>query len=128
MSENTIFYVCKVCGKVIGLINDTGVPTICCGEEMGMLKANASDGAKEKHVPAYEVDELKEEIVVKIGEIEHPMEKEHYIAWVAQTADSTTTRIQLFPGQAPTAKMKYIKGSTIYAYCNKHGLWKKQID
>ena len=127
MTENTRFYLCKICGKVIGLIHDTGTPTICCGKEMELLKANTSDGAHEKHVPAYEIDESKGEIIVKVGEIEHPMEKDHYIMWIAQVTDNMTMRKQLFPGQQPMVTMQYIKGSTIYAYCDKHGLWKKEV-
>jgi len=128
MNENTKFYVCPVCGKVIGLIQDTGVPTICCGDSMIQLKANVEDASFEKHVPAYEVDELEGEIVVTVGTIEHPMEKDHYIMWVAQVTDRVTTRIQLFPEQSTMVRMKYIKGATLYAYCNKHGLWKAKVD
>ena len=128
MNENTKFYVCRICGKVIGLINDTGIPTICCGEKMEQLKTNTADASVEKHVPVYEIDKEEGEIIVKVGSIEHPMEKDHYIMWIAQVTDNVTTRIQLFPEQETTVRMKYIKGATIYAYCNKHGLWKKQVD
>ena len=128
MSENKRFYLCEICGKVIELIHNTDISTICCGKEMKLLKANTSDGAYEKHVPAYEIDDSKEEIIVQVGEIEHPMEKDHYIMWIAQVKDDITIRRQLFPGQKPMVKMQYIKGSTIYAYCDKHGLWKKEVE
>ena len=123
----TKFYVCEVCGKVIGLINDTKIPTMCCGEEMHILIANTSDGAGEKHIPVYEIKE-NTEIEITVGEIEHPMDEDHYIAWIALVSEGMTTRIQLIPQNSPIVKMKYIKGSTIYSYCNKHGLWKKQVD
>ena len=32
-------------------------------------------------------------------------------------------RIRLRPNEKPEVKLKNIKGATIYAYCNKHGLW-----
>ena len=128
MKENTRFYLCPVCGKVIGLIHDTGVPTMCCGQEMQLLEANTTDASLEKHVPVYEVDEQEGEIVVKVGSVEHPMEKDHYIMWIAQVSDNKTTRIQLYPEQAPTVRMKYIPGATLYAYCDKHGLWKNKVD
>jgi len=128
MNENTRFYVCQVCGKVIGLINDTGIETFCCGESMTMLKANTQDASTEKHVPVYQLDESEGEIIVTTGALEHPMEKEHYIMWVAQVTDNVTTRIQLFPEQSTMVRMKYIKGSTIYSYCNKHGLWKTTVE
>ena len=33
----------------------------------------------------------------------------------------------LKPNDEPKAIFDYEKDSTIYAYCNKHGLWKKEI-
>ena len=128
MKENTRFYLCSVCGKVIGLIHDTEIPTICCGQEMQLIEANTTDASTEKHVPVYKIDEQEGEIVVSVGSVEHPMEKDHYIMWVAQVTDNKTTRIQLYPEQAPEVRMPYIKGSTIYAYCNKHGLWKSKVE
>ena len=128
MKENTRFYECKICGKVMGLIHDSGTPTICCNQEMELLKANTSDGAQEKHVPVYEIDEQEGEIVVTVGSVEHPMEKEHYIMWIAQVTPKETTRVRLFPEQSAIVRMKYIKGASIYAYCNKHGLWGTQVD
>ena len=34
--ENRFFY-CKHCGNLVGLIHSSGVPMICCGEEMTCL-------------------------------------------------------------------------------------------
>ena len=92
---------------------------------MERLDANSVDAAVEKHVPVYERSE--DEIVVKVGQVEHPMEKEHYIMWVAMVSDNQTTRIRLYPEQETTVRFKYIPQSTLYAYCNKHGLWKTEV-
>lgn len=119
------FYICNICGKVIEIINDTKVPTICCGEAMSLLEANTSEGAIEKHIPVYEIKD--KEIIIKVGANEHPMEEDHYIMWVAQVKGDTVTRVELFPGQVPEVKMEYKEGATIYAYCNKHSLWKKEV-
>ena len=43
---------CMHCGNIIEMIDDHGVPVICCGEPMKAFKAGESDGAAEKHVPA----------------------------------------------------------------------------
>ena len=93
---------------------------------MERLDANSVDAAQEKHVPVYE--KVENEIVVNVGEISHPMEKEHYIMWVAQVSDNQTTRIRLYPEQNPEVRFKYIPDSTLYAYCNKHGLWKAEVE
>ena len=126
MEENVRFYFCPKCSNMIGLINGNMDHITCCGKNMELLKANSTDAAQEKHVPVCE--KAGDEVVVKIGEVEHPMEKEHYIMWVAQVSDNQTTRIRLLPGQKTEVKFKYIPNSTIYAYCNKHGLWKKDVE
>lgn len=126
MKENTKFYACPICGNVIGLIEGNAEHIMCCGKKVELLKENVVDAAAEKHVPY--IEKVEDEIYVKVGEVEHPMTKEHYISWIAQVSDNVTTRIRLFPEQAPEARFKYIPGSTIYAYCNKHGLWSKKID
>ena len=123
--KNTVFYKCEVCGNVIGLIDGDIEHMTCCGKKMKMLEANSVDAAQEKHVPVYE--RVEDEIAVKVGEIAHPMEKDHYIMWVAQVSCNQTTRIRLYPEQNAEVRFKYIPGATLYAYCNKHGLWKAEV-
>ncbi len=125
MKKNVRFYICPICGTQAGLIHSNGEALMCCGKEMEIMKENSTDASKEKHLPVYE--KIEDEIVVNVGEIEHPMEKEHYIMWIALVSDNQTSRITLYPEQATTVRFKYIPKSTLYAYCNKHGLWKTQI-
>ena len=126
MKENVRFYMCPICHNIVGLINGDISHINCCGREMEQLVANTMDAAVEKHVPVYE--KVDGEIVVRVGEVEHPMEKEHYIMWIAQVSDNRTTRVQLYPEQATETRFPYIPNSTLYAYCNKHGLWKTTIE
>ena len=126
MKENVRFYFCPICGNVIGLIDGDMDHVTCCGRKMELLEANTTDASQEKHIPVYE--RVEDEIVVKVGEIEHPMEKDHYIMWIAQVSDNKTTRIRLYPEQGTEVRFKYIPKSIVYAYCNKHGLWKINID
>lgn len=123
--KNTVFYKCQTCGNLIGLIAGNINNMACCGQKMERLDANSVDAAHEKHVPVYEKD--GDEIVVRVGQVEHPMEKEHYIMWIAMVSDNQTTRIRLYPEQETTVRFKYIPQSTLYAYCNKHGLWKAEV-
>ena len=97
----------------------------CCGRDMEPLNANTTDAATEKHVPVYEIDGM--EIVVRVGEVEHPMDEDHYISWIAQVSENRTTRIRLKPGDKPEVRLPYIPGSSLYAYCNKHYLWKNEV-
>ena len=126
MNENVRFYRCPICGNVIGLIDGDMAHVTCCGKSMELMVANTTDASVEKHVPAYEL--VEDEIVVRVGEVEHPMEKEHYIMWIAQVSDNRTTRVRLYPEQGTETRFPYIKGSVIYAYCNLHGLWSTVVE
>ena len=126
MKENVKFYVCPICGNVIGLIDGDIKHMRCCGQEMKEMKANEQEGATEKHIPVYE--KVEDEIAVRVGSVEHPMEKDHYIMWIAQVTENQTTRIRLYPEQSTLVRFKYIPGATLYAYCNKHGLWKAEVE
>jgi len=126
MKENVRFYKCPICGNIVGLIDGDMAHVRCCGMEMEAMIANTTDASVEKHVPVYE--KVEDEIVVRVGSAEHPMEKEHYIMWIAQVTDNRTTRVRLYPEQATETRFPYIKGATIYAYCNKHGLWKTTVE
>ena len=126
MKQNVKFYKCPICGNIVGLI-DGNIQTVrCCGREMEEMIANSVDASVEKHVPVYE--KVEDELVVRVGDVEHPMEKDHYIMWIAQVTENKTTRVRLYPEQATETRFPYIPGSTIYAYCNKHGLWKTVVE
>ena len=125
MKEKIRFYKCPICGNIIELIEGDNSHIVCCGKQMEELKANTVDAAVEKHIPVYE--KIEDEIVVRVGELEHPMEKDHYIMWIAQVSDNQTTRIRLYPEQSTEVRFKYIPESILYAYCNKHGLWKSEV-
>ena len=119
--RNTRFYMCETCGNVIGFIDGNPDSVTCCGKAMRLIIPNRVDALKEKHLPC--LIDNGDDLIVRIGEIEHPMEEEHYISWIAQVTENETTRIRLRPNEKPEVKFKNIKGATIYAYCNKHGLW-----
>ncbi len=126
MKENVKFFKCPICDNVIGLIDGDISRIKCCSKDMEQLQANTTEASVEKHVPVYE--KVEDELVVRVGAAEHPMEKEHYIMWIAQVTDNRTTRVKLYPEQNTETRFPYIQGATLYAYCNKHGLWKTTID
>ena len=119
------FFRCEHCGNIIEMVEDKGVPVVCCGQRMTELVAGTSDGAREKHVPVYEV---KDNIVhVKVGEVAHPMIPEHYIEWIVLQTKNGVQRKELSPGDKPEACFALCDGDeveAVYAYCNLHGLWK----
>lgn len=57
MKEEQKFYVCKICGNMVGLINNAGVPLVCCGQDMDELVPNTIDASLEKHIPVVTINE-----------------------------------------------------------------------
>ena len=121
-----MFYRCPKCGNIIYVVDGDASRIKCCGVEMVLLKANDTDGAMEKHVPYCEVKDNR--IHVTVGEVEHPMDEDHYIEWIAMVSDRKVVINYLKPGDSPKARFCYKEKATIYAYCNKHGLWKKEVE
>lgn len=118
------FFRCKRCGKIIALVKDVPVPTICCGEAMEELIPNTQDGAHEKHIPVINVE--NNIVTVKVGEIDHPMLPEHYIEWIMIQTNFGNQRKILKPGDAPIAKFALLEGEEVIRaleYCNIHGLY-----
>lgn len=121
------FYVCEHCGNMVGMINDAGVPMMCCGQKMTKLEAGVVEASREKHIPV--VTKEDDCIKVEIGSVAHPMAKEHHIAWVYLQTDRGGQRKCLEVGSEPVVKFA-IKDETpiaVYAYCNLHGLWKADV-
>ena len=73
MTEHQKFFRCRRCGNLVGLIENAGVPLVCCGEPMKELEANTAEAAQEKHVPV--VTRKEGQIRVSVGDIHHPMEE-----------------------------------------------------
>lgn len=120
------FYKCRKCGHVVYSINEKCENVKCCDEEMMLLKAGETDGALEKHVPVYVINDSI--IEVTVGEVIHPMEEDHYIEFICYEANNNVYFKKLLPGSEPKASFPYMGKGVIYEYCNKHGLWKKDVE
>ncbi len=123
----TSFYVCKHCGNLIGMIHNSGVPMVCCGEKMQLLEPNTVDASAEKHVPVASVD--GDILTVHIGSAAHPMTAEHHIDWVYLQTENGGQRKCLAVDSEPTVTFALggEKPHAVYAYCNLHGLWKTAL-
>ena len=128
MCENNKFYICEHCGNLVGMINDSGVPMVCCGQKMTKLEAGTVEASREKHIPVAKVEGDK--VVVTVGSVEHPMAEEHSILWVYLRTDKGGQRKCLEVGKAPTVTfaLEGEKPLAAYAYCNLHGLWMTEIE
>ena len=111
-------YVCPVCGNVIGTAGETVVS--CCGINLPPLEAE--DNCDERE------DEHGIRIQTDAGEyyvsISHPMTKDHYISFIAAVSDRGVQLTKLYPEGSAEARFRMDHVKHIYAYCNRHGLFR----
>lgn len=113
---------CEKCGTVI-MQMENNEDIVCCENSMIELIPNSVDASFEKHVPTYE--KIGDKIVVKVN---HVMEEEHYIEWIAHVTKDNEQIHYFEPYMIAETEFNYTEGATLYAYCNKHGLWKKEVE
>ncbi len=109
---NAKFYICRHCGNLVGMIHDSGVPMMCCGQKM-------------EPVVTVEAGVIN----VNVGSVDHPMIPEHFIEWVYVQTENGGQRKALKPGDAPNVSfcLGDDKAVAVYAYCNLHGLWMTEV-
>ena len=116
---------CMKCGAVVEVLHDCTCENCgikCCGETMKTFIPNTEEASFEKHMPVYEV--VGDEIIVTVP---HVMEEEHFIEWIALVDGNSIQKEILVIGKDAKAKFPYKKGSMVYSYCNKHGLWSVEV-
>ena len=126
MKKELVIKKCSKCQALIEVVKDCTCNNCnikCCGEEMIELVPNSVDAAFEKHVPNYEI--IEEYIIVNVN---HVMEEEHFIEWIAMSSDNKIIKKFLLPNEKASVIFPYVKGSKIYSFCNKHGLWSKEVE
>lgn len=122
--RKSLMYVCPVCGNVIV---STGKGAFsCCGIKLPALEpeliAESSTDADLEH--NIKVELLDNEYYVSI---EHPMSKDHYISFILYATISNIQMTKLYPEQMAETRFSKRDHGYIYAYCNKHGLYRIQI-
>ena len=119
------FFRCEVCGQVVAVLGTKGNPLTCCMREMQLLEPGTVEATAEKHIPVFE--KMGHKVTVKVGEILHPMTKEHHIEWVCLVTNEGVQWKNVKDCAEPIATFRLRTGehvAAIYAYCNLHKLWK----
>ena len=124
MSNRFNLYKCSGNDAIVEVLSEAGVSPACCGEDMQSLTPKTQDKGQEKHVPV--IEETGNGVKVKVGDVPHPMEEEHFIQWIEVIAGDREYRHFLHPGQKPEAEFPIPKAEITHVreYCNVHGLWK----
>ena len=111
------FYVCPVCGNII---TSVGQGTFsCCGITLPEAEAEKCD---EEH--CLNVQTIDNEYSVTM---QHPMNKTHYISFIAYVTSDDCEIIKLYPEQDISLRFRKRGHGIMYAYCNRHGMVKKMM-
>lgn len=111
------FYVCPVCGNVIHAMGEGSFH--CCGVALPPLEAEEPDQAH-----GLTVEEMDGEYYVSLN---HPMEKGHFISFLALAGPSRVEIVKLYPEQEAAARFSKRGGGMLYACCNRHGLSRRRL-
>lgn len=111
------FYVCPICGNVITAVGEGNFS--CCGITLPRQEPEQVD---EKHM--IDVETIDNEYSVTI---QHPMTKEHYVSFIAYVTSNSVEIVKLYPEQEVSVRFRKKGHGFLFAYCNRHGLYRKLI-
>ncbi|WP_455645837.1 desulfoferrodoxin family protein [Methanosphaera sp.] len=111
---------CKNSGNVMELIYPGPEVDV---NHVNVVEAKTEGEGEAKHVPV--ITRVDDGYNVKVGDVEHPMDEDHYIAVIEIIADGQVHKQYLNPGDKPEATFKIPEAENITAreFCTKHGLW-----
>lgn len=107
------FYVCPVCGNVIHATGEAMLS--CCGVSLPPLEAEDGDCG---------IEQIEDELFVTS---DHPMTREHHISFFAYVTLDRTELVKLYPEGNPEARFFNRGRGKLYWYCNRHGLFCREI-
>ena len=115
--ERARFYICPICGNVIWSMGEGAFS--CCGVTLPPLEPEEPD---QDHVLS--VETVDNEWYVSA---DHPMTKDHYLSFIALVSYDRVQLCKLYPEQAAEARFPRRGGGTLYACCNRHGLYRLKL-
>ena len=112
------FYVCPSCGNII--TSTTKGEFFCCGRRLEPLTAVMVEEADKPTIEDFDND-----YYVSFA---HPMQKDHYLQFVAYVADDRSMTVRLYPEQEAAIHLPVMHGrGWLYYYCTQHGLMKSKF-
>lgn len=119
--DKTSIVLCKNSGNVIEIIKPGQDVDVT---QLNVIEAKTEGEGAPKHVPV--IERLDCGYHVKVGEVEHPMDEDHYIAMIELIADGQIHKQYLNPGDKPEAYFEIPEAKCVEAreFCTLHGLWK----
>ena len=111
------FSVCPTCGNIIHSMGES--VNCCCGITLPVLEAMPEN---ERHTMTCETVENEYYVTMT-----HGMTKEHYMSFIVYVTDNRCEIVKLYPEQKAEARFLYRGKGKLYAFCNLHGLFEKDI-
>ena len=111
------FYVCPLCGNVLHSVGQAAVS--CHGVTLPPLEAEpAGDGH------TITLEPVEDEYLVTV---DHPMTRDHHILFLAAVSDDALRLVRLYPEGPAQTRIQRRGIRTVYACCNRDGLFKMDI-
>ena len=111
------FHVCPLCGNVIHAMGSALVS--CCGITLPALEAEEAD--EDHHIT---VENVEDEHFVTLH---HPMTKDHFISFLAYLTSDRLQLVKLYPEGNAETRLQLRGMGYLYAYCNRHGLFRLRL-
>jgi len=107
------YYVCPMCGNL--LLSTGAASVLCCGRPLeAETPIKADDDEKLR------VEQVEDERFITT---EHPMTKEHHIAFLAYATGDSVQLIRRYPEWDLQVRLPGRGHGTLFWYCTKHGLF-----
>ena len=91
----------------------------CCGIT---LPKQESESIDEEH--SVFIETIDDEYSITM---QHSMSKEHYVSFIAYVTSGSVEIIKLYSEQDISVRFRKTGHGILYAYCNRHGLFRKNI-
>lgn len=111
------FFVCPICGNIIASVGQ-GVFS-CCGITLYGAEGEKCD---EDHLLCVETVDNEYHVTLS-----HPMDKKHYISFIAYVTSDSYEIVKLYPEQDISVRFRKKGHGIMFAYCNRHGMFQKPV-
>lgn len=118
------FYKCKNTNEILIKIKECN--STCSNENMEELKVNSCEMGKEKHLP--EISFSSNLMNICVGSDLHPMSNDHLIEWVFIEYPNGGEFVYLNNEPNVVVSLVGREAKKVYAYCNQHGLWVRELN
>lgn len=115
--EKMNFYICPTCGNMITTMTDTSIS--CCGKKLKPIQLQkASENEK------LSVENIENDFFITS---EHPMIREHHIAFIALLTSDTIMLRKQYPEWSLEVRIPRFAHGRLLWYCTKHGLFYQEV-